>query len=286
MRSLLLFLIFLLAAAWISFARYYYVCVIKKNCQQELPDSPRAQTLELTYQDSVLLSGYEEFAFTPKGTEAQLTPNNLVFIDTLADFLNSHPDLRLTIEGLYLQSESGISSGFHENLGQARADVIRNLLLNQGVTDSITLNFHLVDGGQLDQPVKFSIFDPINIPEEYEKVLFTFHNMTFSDANFEYDSDVFKPGTALISYADSVKTYLGEHLSSQLTITGHTDSRGTRSYNQDLGLRRAKSARSYFEALGITNSINVDTKGEEKPMAPNDTEENQQKNRRVNFQIE
>ena len=110
--------------------------------------------------------------------------------------------------------------------------------------------------------------------------------MTFSGDNFAYDDDTFKPGKALMSYADSVNVYLQNHPDKQLTIIGHTDSQGSDAYNLDLGLRRAKSVKAYFEALGIGNVINAESKGETQPVVPNDTKANQEKNRRVNFLID
>ena len=285
MRSLFLFLIFLLAAAWISFARYYYVCTIKQLCEEQTAQQ-RDSTLEVTYQDSVLLSGYEEFAFGNKEINPDLTPNNTALLDSLAALLIANPDWRLTIEGYYRRTESNMSAGFHENLGQARANLIRNLLLERGVQDSISLNFNVTDDELLKQPVKFSVFDSKNTPDEYVKVLFTFYNMTFSDANFAYDDDEFRPGQALVSYADSVKNFLADRPDKIFTIIGHTDAHGSPAYNMDLGMRRAQSAKDYFIDLGISNTINIDSKGESEPMAPNDNEENRQKNRRVNFKID
>ncbi|MEM9821866.1 MAG: OmpA family protein [Bacteroidota bacterium] len=286
MRSLFLFLILLLTVVWISYARFHYVCWIKHNCDDLKPKTERAKSLQLVYQDSVLLDGYDEFFFAHKKVEAELNASNTAFLDTLAQLLKDHPSWRLTIEGLFRRTESNLSAGFHENLGQARANYIRNLLLERTVQDSISLNFNVVDNDSLPRPIKFTLFDGTMIPDEYVKVLFTFHNMTFSDANFAYDDDAFNPGKAMVNYADSVRIYLADHPDEQLTIIGHTDDQGSEAYNQGLGLRRAQSAKDYFEELGITNAIKLETKGESEPMAPNDTEINRQKNRRVNFQID
>ncbi|MCB9297603.1 MAG: OmpA family protein [Lewinellaceae bacterium] len=113
--------------------------------------------------------------------------------------------------------------------------------------------------------------------------------MTFSDANFEYNSDVFKPGEPFKLYADSVKTYFDLNPEGILRIVGHTDSIASADYNLDLGMRRAQSARDYFRGLGIEAKIVVESQGEERPVAPNsnpdgsDNPEGRQKNRRVNF---
>lgn len=78
-----------------------------------------------------------------------------------------------------------------------------------------------------------------------------------------------------------------------MTIIGHTDSIGSKEYNLDLGLRRAKNARQYFiDSLGVVAPIEVKSMGKSRPVAPNtlpdgsDNPEGRQKNRRVNFVLE
>ena len=77
-----------------------------------------------------------------------------------------------------------------------------------------------------------------------------------------------------------------------MTIIGHTDSIGSDAYNDTLGMRRAENALLYFRDLGIGNTIETETMGKRRPVAPNsttsgnDNPEGRQKNRRVNFVIE
>ena len=75
-------------------------------------------------------------------------------------------------------------------------------------------------------------------------------------------------------------------------IEGHTDSRGTDVYNQDLSLRRADSVRAALEARGLSRGF-LDTRGfgKTKPVVPNehldgsDDQEGRRKNRRVEVVI-
>ena len=197
----------------------------------------------------------------------------------------------LTITGFYRQSEQSIAPGFFENIGLARADQIRKLLMKKGISqDRFSLDHGISESVRLPEPLLFDLYDPNSTANEFEKVVFTFTNMTFSDANFEYNSDVFKPGEPLKLYADSVKTYLDLNTEALLTIVGHTDSIGSDAYNLDLGQRRAENARAYFiDSLGVTTDIQVSSVGKERPVAPNsmsdgsDNPEGRQKNRRVNF---
>ena len=177
--------------------------------------------------------------------------------------------------------------GFRENLGLARAANIRELLMDRGIAENrVFLDYQLIQGDTLAEPLTFLLFDEEIRPDEYASSQYIFTNMAFSDANFEVDKAEFNPGPQLIDYADSVATYIALFPEKKLTIIGHTDSDGSLEYNEDLGLRRAKSARAYFKNdLGFKPDIKVETKGKTEPVAPNDTPENKQKNRRVNFQI-
>lgn len=72
----------------------------------------------------------------------------------------------------------------------------------------------------------------------------------------------------------------------QILITGHTDDDATAETNFQLGLRRANIIKNLLVARGISSTrIKTDSKGEEMPIAPNDTEENRKLNRRVEVVI-
>jgi OmpA-OmpF porin, OOP family len=67
-------------------------------------------------------------------------------------------------------------------------------------------------------------------------------------------------------------------------IDGHTDSRGSDAYNQQLSERRAEAVRKFLVENGIDASrLEVRGFGETQPVAPNDTTENLRMNRRVEF---
>lgn len=65
-------------------------------------------------------------------------------------------------------------------------------------------------------------------------------------------------------------------------IVGHTDGVGTPAYNQGLSERRARSAQQYFTQSGIpAERLRTQGRGEEEPIAPNETSEGRAQNRRV-----
>jgi OmpA-OmpF porin, OOP family len=70
----------------------------------------------------------------------------------------------------------------------------------------------------------------------------------------------------------------------RVRVDGHTDSRGADAHNQDLSERRAAAVRKVLVDGGVAgNRLESRGFGETQPAAPNDTPENLQKNRRVEF---
>jgi OOP family OmpA-OmpF porin len=292
MRALLVFLLFV---AYALAVRWYYVCEMKGLCggvepeQVAEPQDLRLKSLRLSSGDTLLLSGYEQFAFNTGQVQPRLNDNNSAFLDSVAAIIKAVPGRKLTITGKYAPQEEGKPYGFFENYGTARADALRRLLTLRGIDEAlISLDHESSRDSLLREPAVFELFydAAAGVPEGYEKVQFSFTNMTFSDANFAFGSAEFKPGSAFIAYADSVKTYLQLNPQRQLTIVGHTDNVGSDKFNEGLGLRRAKSAKVYFKELGVESDILTQSEGKRKPVATNDTSEGRQKNRRVNFIIE
>ena len=72
----------------------------------------------------------------------------------------------------------------------------------------------------------------------------------------------------------------------QIEIQGHTDNTGTREHNQTLSNNRASSVREWLLKSGIgADRIVAKGYGQDRPLAPNVTEANKAKNRRVQFII-
>lgn len=105
-----------------------------------------------------------------------------------------------------------------------------------------------------------------------ESVLFGFDR---SDLNVTAKSNLDKLKTTLLKYPET-----------NITVIGHTDSKGTESYNQSLSERRANAVTAYTNLNGIDWSrLTAIGKGEMDPIATNDTEDGSAANRRVEFLI-
>jgi len=85
---------------------------------------------------------------------------------------------------------------------------------------------------------------------------------------------------------DQLVDFLNQNPTVRIELQGHTDSDGSKYANQDLSEGRAKSAITYLENKGISQSRLVSKGfGEDKPIATNDTAEGKAKNRRVELKI-
>ena len=80
--------------------------------------------------------------------------------------------------------------------------------------------------------------------------------------------------------------FLKQHPDLLVEISGHTDSIGTKQYNQKLSERRAQAVKQYLISQGCNpRQLVVKGYGFSRPVSSNQTEEGRQKNRRVEFKV-
>ena len=84
----------------------------------------------------------------------------------------------------------------------------------------------------------------------------------------------------------AVASSLNRYPQSTVNVIGHTDNTGEAAYNQDLSERRAQSVASVLINSGVASSrINAVGRGENQPVATNQTAEGRAQNRRVEIVI-
>lgn len=85
---------------------------------------------------------------------------------------------------------------------------------------------------------------------------------------------------------DKLVIVLNTYPDTDIEVQGHTDSKGSESYNMDLSIKRAASVSDYLRVNGInTSRISIRGFGESVPKYNNDTKAGQSQNRRVEFLI-
>ena len=101
---------------------------------------------------------------------------------------------------------------------------------------------------------------------------------------FDFDSDRLRAESK--TNLDNLAKSLSDFGDSKLLLVGHTDDVGTDTYNLDLSRRRAAAVADYLISRGVPAArIATSGRGETEPIAPNDTDADRQKNRRVEVAI-
>ena len=105
-----------------------------------------------------------------------------------------------------------------------------------------------------------------------------------TDVFFDLDESTVRDDarSALQRDADWLKRWT----STQITVEGHCDSRGSAEYNLALGTRRANAVKEYLVNLGVSGDrITVISKGKEQPFCTEEDESCWSQNRRGHFII-
>jgi outer membrane protein OmpA-like peptidoglycan-associated protein len=110
------------------------------------------------------------------------------------------------------------------------------------------------------------------VVEFSSNILFGFDQ---SDLSAEATENLNKLVTVLNTYPDT-----------NIELQGHTDSKGSESYNQNLSEKRAGTVSQYLASQGInTSRLTTVGFGETIPKYDNETEDGRARNRRVEFLI-
>lgn len=99
---------------------------------------------------------------------------------------------------------------------------------------------------------------------------------------FDFGKDTIKPFS--LPALDELAKVMSENPVLTLKLEGHTDNVGDAASNLALSKKRAESVKKYLISKGISyDRITADGFGMTKPIVPNDSDENREKNRRVEF---
>jgi outer membrane protein OmpA-like peptidoglycan-associated protein len=101
-----------------------------------------------------------------------------------------------------------------------------------------------------------------------------------------FDTDKYNLRPESIRELANITNILKANPGINLSIEGHCDSRNTDEYNIVLGQNRANAAYNYLKKSGVAETRMVTVSyGERRPAAANDSPENMQLNRRVEFRV-
>ncbi|WP_299222708.1 OmpA family protein [uncultured Aquimarina sp.] len=294
--SFLIFILFALLGMW-----WYYSCnwcLGDRNkgssIVEETIDSEAETKAKKAYEDSLALA-HGLYAKNNQNTDVFRYPENLQinnsnftvnipdrvqgFENKIADYLGQNQNQELVIYGYETSEEQKTDT----LTGVSRANFIKDILVNAGINgDRIvtkaklhTYNYDAdgyYKGGIL---LNFTEIDESRLKEVEKGIA---NKTLYSD----FGSKEFKPDATLSNYALELKNYLNKYPNKNVLITGHTDDVGDDAANQSIGLKRAGNVKNYLASQGIPlEKLTSESKGESSPVAPNDTEENRAKNRRI-----
>jgi outer membrane protein OmpA-like peptidoglycan-associated protein len=104
--------------------------------------------------------------------------------------------------------------------------------------------------------------------------------VTLGDVLFETGKSDLKAGA--VANISKLAAFLTQYPDRTVAIEGHTDSVGNEDYNLGLSQRRANAVQQYLISQGIaSNRVTATGKGENFPVASNETSSGRQMNRRV-----
>jgi OmpA-OmpF porin, OOP family len=101
---------------------------------------------------------------------------------------------------------------------------------------------------------------------------------------FDFDKTTLKSESFI--ELNKVVDFLKQNAKVSIEISGHTDSKGSDTYNENLSQGRSQSVVDYLVSQGIDSSrLQAHGYGEAKPIDSNETEEGRANNRRVEFTV-
>lgn len=200
-----------------------------------------------------------------------------------------------SITGYALNSEE--DNSIYTNLGYARANAVKNYFVKMGIPSNlISVGGSLVDSlseraDTIYGPLAYLLADPV---AENAEVAEKDWNEVKERINAAPLLIYFETGQSRINLSaeDRLKVVeISEYLShvpdARLGIIGHTDNTGNAESNYELGLGRAEAAKNHLIRNGVDGDrIITSSKGQDAPIADNNTEEGRALNRRSEIIIQ
>lgn len=248
-----------------------------------------------------------------KFDEDVLTSESEIILRNVARVLNKYPEEKIEILG---HTDNWGTDEYNLDLSERRAKSVKQFLVAQDI-DSTRLftagcgernpiaDNSTSQGRAINRRIEFSIYDGVSSKcpkvdeielddssldgkldnDEQKRIaakLLQGGQLTFTNVRFKFDSDELTDNSKKI--LDNVASVLNKLTDLKLEIQGHTDSKGSRTYNQNLSERRANSVKNFLINKGISSErLSSVGFGESNPVSTNNTDEGRAKNRRIEF---
>ena len=275
---------------WITMSVYVHLFYIKRIRLSEKPVLPLVPIIDGSALHVHLPGGLFHRAEADLRTLGNRSVNNSSGLDTLADYLKTHPHRQLTVTGYYTYPES--KQTLVSDLGSARALNIQQYLVDAGVaeeqvaiTSKRSESLYFVRDST--NALAFA-FSPITIDAiwlaKHQKYVDLFHSLQLY---FPTGSTAYVRTPDNEQFAREAIVYLKTHRQDRLVITGHTDSTGTKAQNLRLSQLRAQAVLKLLLQQGASKRwFRTVVMGDKAPIASNALPEGREANRRVTLLVE
>ncbi len=177
---------------------------------------------------------------------------------------------------------------FSKNLENGELIFANNILRVKGFTlsnlakEDLLAQIERLKGKGIETLAELSLIDPQNTVQKLKQELYEL--LRSKTVEFETEGSAIREESYPL--LDLVVAKLKTSPEVKVIIEGNTDDMGEDEFNQKLSEDRAVSIKEYFISQGI-DGVRIETigYGEYRPAFPNDSDENRQKNRRVEFKI-
>ena len=211
------------------------------------------------------------------------------------------PELQIKFRSNYVKGKvRDKKTGLPLNARVELYNVVKNELVSTVNSDSVTGDYLMVltQGSEYGLFVskKEYVFQSLNFNYETEVNIEPVVVDVFLDRvtvgaisvlkNIFFEFDKFELQDKSITELEKMVRFLLDNPVVKVEISGHTDNDGSPAYNIKLSQNRAQSVATYLVKHGIDpKQISQKGYGADRPMKPNDSEENKQANRRIEFKI-
>ena len=266
---------------WCVISVRWYVCGIHELCNEDLVvTEPKEQPPPADVDEVLSEPKQAPLSFEWSEANPVTTDEFADFKDSLGVVFNRDPAAVVEITGLYDPQE--INNSEFENLGLARAENIKHLLLESGIKRSMRVKSRTGDlssglSGNISDAFEFEL-----VPQERITDGFII-NETSTGLVIHYPSNSASPAEDQ-QVQNALKKLAGESVKNdrRLLIVGHTDDRGEALDNMKLGLVRATRIKDMLLSYGMQEKdILAESEGEAVPLVSNATPRGRQQNRRV-----
>ena len=269
---------------WCAISVRWYVCGIHELCDagpfsnsevEEKPRIPVEDVLEQPYQAPL--------AFEWSSADPLTNEEYTNYLDSLKNVFDRDPAAVVEITGLYDKQE--LNNYEYDNLGLARAENTKQLLLNSGIKRSMRIISEMDDlssglRGKINSGVLFALVPQEDITgyiitEAKNKLVIHYPNKSAHPKSNPQIQGALKKMAAVAIRNEK-----------KLLVVGHTDNYGEALDNNKQGLAHASLVKDMLISYGMSEqNVLAESEGEEMPLVSNTTRPGRQQNRRIEISI-